>query len=165
MAKEHAAAIVAFIVKGIEAGKKPGAIYSAIFRKFPKIQFTDRTYRKYQTEAAAIVKAAREEREKKDKETEDLLRAAEIASNYCDIDERKQFLAKVVRGEDLRSDPKEKGRPKIPGVYDRLNAVDLLNKMDAVYIKRTKDENPAAPLIIKIGARPDSVKGNNNKPG
>lgn len=182
MAKVHRAAIIDFIIKEIEKGSKPKDILAKCGKKWREI--SGRTFSRYQKEAETEVLKRKEQRDKEDAETDRMLRDAEIASNYCDIDERKQFLAKVVRGEDLRpadqppdiidvvlnamSDKEEtkgkgkapkpkKARPIIAGIDARLAAVDLLNKMDHLYVKRTKNEDAPAPLIITLGPRPPEL--------
>jgi len=181
MAKAHRQAIIDFIVKEIEKGSKPKDILAKCGKKWREI--SARTFSRYQKEAETEALKRKEQRDKEDAETERMLRDAEIAADYCDIDERKKFLAKIVRGEDLRSphqgsdvgdiiaqviaanatpgdDKKEKRRkpiklkPLIAGIDARLAAVDLLNKMDHLYIKRTKNEDAPAPLIITLGPRP-----------
>lgn len=168
MAKEHQSAIIDFIVKQIEAGKKPGSILTAINRKWTDRKLSESTFRRYQREANQIVAERAAARAKADAETDRILRDAEIASAYCDIDERKQLLAKIARGEDLRSvsgpsemsieittgtdedqDNKKRAkiktkttRPIIPTLPVRLSAIEILNKMDGVYVHtiNTKQE-------------------------
>lgn len=147
--------IVAFIVEQIEAGTDPGKIKAKIGQKWRDRKIADRTFTRLHATAKEI-------RAAKVAEIAEELRLQEIElakkrnlERYLDVEERKYILSDIAKA-DKAIEVKIKGGGVIlcaiaPG--DRMSAIDLLNKMEAVYVQRTKEEGGGL-LIFKPGADP-----------